>query len=66
MVYIQKHAEELFWLQRRYTFIRMLDELLNEDASVDKALEAEEQFSKVKNPNDLVDRLREIYGDHIK
>jgi hypothetical protein len=65
MVFLQHHAEELFWLQRRYTFLRLLDDLLDKDAPLEKAEEIAGQFSKVRDPKDLIARLEEIYPDHL-
>lgn len=62
MVFIQKHSEEIYWLNRRILFLKMLDGLLDRDASEEELSNAASQFKKVENPSDLVDRLHEIYG----
>lgn len=62
MVFIQKHSEEIYWLNRRILFLKMLDSLLDRDASEEELSNAASQFKKVENPSDLVNRLNEIYG----
>ena len=52
MVFIQKHSEELFWLERRIQWIKRLDSLLEADADVDETLSVASQFKKVESPND--------------
>jgi len=66
MIHLQKHAEELFWLQRRIHFLTALNELLIEDASIEEVHSVVSQYSKVENPIDLVNRLKEIYGKDLK
>jgi hypothetical protein len=66
MVHLQKHAEEMFWLQRRIKFLQTLDCLLENDASAEDADHIASQYSKVENPKDLVDRLKDIYGKDLE
>ncbi len=65
MFTIEKHAEEIFWLQRRYDFLRMLNDVLEEGLTLQDAEKKAVQYSKVREPQDLVDRLKDIYGDDI-
>ena len=65
MVLIQKHSEELFWLERRIQWIKRLDSLLEADADVDETIALASQFKKVESPNDLVNRLRDVYGSDL-
>lgn len=66
MLYLQKHAEEMFWLQRRIQFLTTLNDLIDADARPDEAELIANQYSKVKEPSDLIARLKEIYGKDIK
>jgi hypothetical protein len=63
MVILQKHAEELFWLQRRMTFLQILNELITAENTLEEAEKIAFEFRKVENASDLVDRLKELYGD---
>ena len=65
MVFIQKHSEELFWLERRIQWIKRLDSLLEADADVDETFAVASQFKKVESPNDLVNCLRDVYGSDL-
>lgn len=62
MLYLQKHAEEMFWLERRIQFLKTLNDLINIDARPEEAELIAKQFEKVKEPSDLIKRLKEIYG----
>ena len=66
MIHLQKHAQEIFWLQRRIQFLEALDKLLELDVNDDEATVFAKQFSKVENPTDLVKRLKEIYGEDLE
>jgi hypothetical protein len=66
MVRFQEHAEEIFWLQRRIDFLHELDDLLMDVASEDIVNCVASQYVKVENPIDLVNRLKDIYGDDLK
>ncbi len=66
MIHLQKHAQEIFWLQRRIQFLEALDNLLEMDVTADEATVFAKQFSKVENPSDLVKRLKEIYGEDLE
>jgi len=65
MVFIQKQSEELFWLERRIEWIKRLNSLLEADADVDETIAVASQFKKVESPNDLVNRLRDVYGNDL-
>ena len=65
MIHLQKHAQEIFWLQRRIQFLEALDKLLELDVTAEEATVFAKQFSKVENPTDLVKRLKEIYGEDL-
>ena len=65
MVFIQKHSEELFWLERRIEWIKRLDSLREANADVDETIAVVSQFKKVEGPNDLVNRLRDVYGSDL-
>ncbi len=65
MIYLQKHAEETFWLQRRIHFLQTLDRLLDADATPEEADALARQYSKVENPSDLINRLKDIYGKEL-
>jgi hypothetical protein len=66
MIQLQKHAQEIFWLQRRIQFLEALDKLLELDVTAEEATVFAKQFSKVENPTDLVKRLKEIYGEDLE
>ncbi len=66
MIHLQKHAQEIFWLQRRIQFLEALDKLLEMDVTAEEATVFAKQFSKVENPTDLVKRLKEIYGEDLE
>ena len=66
MIHLQKHAQEIFWLQRRIQFLEALDNLLEMDVTAEEATVFAKQFSKVENPTDLVKRLKEIYGEDLE
>ena len=65
MAFLQKHSEELFWLERRIQWIKRFDSLLEADADVDETIAVASQFKKVESPNDLVNRLRDVYGRNL-
>ena len=65
MVYLQKHSEEIYWLNRRIIFLKMLDDMLKKEATHDEFIEAAIQFKKIENPSDIVERLKEIYGKKL-
>ena len=66
MIFLQKHAEEMFWLQRRIQLLETMHELVTIDASEAQINLVAKQFSKVENPSNLVDRLKEIYGSDLQ
>lgn len=68
MVTLQQYSEEIFWLQRRIKLLEMLDELLDDDVydAEEKVAVITKQFEKVKDPADLVDRLKDIYGKKLR
>ncbi len=66
MIHLQKHAQEIFWLQRRIQFLEALDKLLEMDLTPEDAQHFAKQYSKVENPTDLVKRLKEIYGEDLE
>ncbi len=65
MVLIEKHAQEVFWLQRRLDFINKLNDVLEDDGDMEDARSVSEQYKKVEHPEDVVKRLNEIYGRDI-
>lgn len=65
MVLLNKHAQEIFWIQRRLKFLLELDQLLEIDATPEEASKLADQFRNVEHPSDLVDRLKEIYGGEL-
>ena len=66
MVFLEKHNEEIFWLKRRIKLLELLDKMIDEDEEPEKISFYAKQFEKVKEPQDLVDRLKDIYGDDIQ
>jgi hypothetical protein len=36
MAFLQKHSEEIYWLQRRIIFLKLMDDLLDKEADVDE------------------------------
>lgn len=66
MLYLQKHAEEMFWLQRRIQFLTTLNDLIDADARPEEAELIASQYAKVKEPSDLIARLKDIYGKDLK
>jgi hypothetical protein len=65
MVFLHKHAEEAFWLQRRLLFLETLDRMIEADTHVADAERVAEEFKKVETPADVVVRLKEIYGKDL-
>ena len=59
---LQDHTLERFWLERRIQFLKTLNEMMMQEATVDEIEFMAKQFSKVENLKDLLDRLKEIYG----
>ena len=57
------HALELFWLERRIRFLMELNRLSNSDSGYDCFAALASDFAKVEKPDDLIDRLRELYPD---
>lgn len=66
MIRIEKHAQEAFWLQRRIDFIEKMNDVLEEDGTLDDAELISSQYKKVENPEDVIKRLKEIYGRDLK
>lgn len=71
MITVEQYAQEIFWLKRRIKLLERLDDILNDD--YDEIDEKQKKvdlyaklYDKVRNPKDLVNRLREIYGKEIK
>jgi hypothetical protein len=65
MAFLQKHSEEIYWLQRRIIFLKLMDELLDKEADVDEFFDVASQFKKVEHPIDLIARLKDIYGEEL-
>jgi hypothetical protein len=65
MAFLQKHSEEIYWLQRRIIFLKLMDELLDKEADVDEFSDVASQFKKVEKPIDLIERLKDIYGEEL-
>lgn len=65
MAFLQNHSEEIYWLQRRVFFLKLLDELLDREADAEEFSDVAGQFRKVENPSDLVERLKDIYGKKL-
>ena len=65
MAFLQKHSEEIYWLQRRIIFLKLMDELLDKEADVDEFSDVASQFKKVEKPIDLIARLKDIYGEEL-
>jgi hypothetical protein len=66
MMFLQKYAEETFWLQRRLLFLETLNKMLEADVDPRDAERVAEEFKKVENPVDVVARLKEIYGKDLQ
>ena len=62
MAYIPKYRKELFWLERRVHWIKLLDSLFEADADEGVTFSAPSHYKEVESPNDLVNRLRDVYG----
>ena len=65
MAFLQKHSKEIYWLQRRIIFLKLMDELLDKEADVDEFSDVASQFKKVENQIDLIARLKDIYGEEL-
>ena len=65
MIFLHKHAEEAFWLQRRIKFLETLDILIEADVDHRDAERVAQEFKKVENPADVIARLKEIYGKDL-
>jgi hypothetical protein len=65
MAFLQNHSEEIYWLNRRIYFLTLLDELLDQEADAEEISDVANQFRKVENPSDLVERLQDIYGKKL-
>ena len=63
MIILQKHAEEIFWLQRRIAFLQIINELMTAENTLEEAEKIAAEFRKVENASDLAERLKELYGD---
>lgn len=65
MVLSQQHSEEIFWLKRRLQFLFEIDQLQRRGATTDDIMAVVDEFRKVEKTSDLVQRLRDIYGDQV-
>ncbi len=65
MIHSDEHAQEVFWIKRRLSFLDSLDELVQGGGDSKDAEYLGTQFKKVETAKDLVERLKEIYGDHL-
>ena len=69
---IPKHAEEVFWLEQRMLFLKKLNDLLiaSPDASDEdlkkNAEDIAKDFKKIEEPQDLIQRLKEVYGKELE
>jgi hypothetical protein len=66
MVFIDKHSQEIYWLTRKIDFLKRLDLIVHDDPNADEALFISSKYKKVENPSDLIDRLKDIYGDDLQ
>lgn len=66
MVFLEKHAQEVFWLRRRIQLIELLDKMIDADEDPEQVELYAKQFDKVKEPQDVVNRLKDIYGNDIQ
>jgi hypothetical protein len=65
MIFLHKHAEEAFWLQRRLKFLETLDILIEADVDPRDAERVAQEFKKVETPADVIARIKEIYGKDL-
>ena len=66
MVFIDNHSKEIYLLQRRIKFLKMLDELIERDAGPDEAVSIASQFQNVERPLDLINSIKSIYKDELE
>jgi hypothetical protein len=67
MVHNERYAQEIFWLRRRIEFLECFDNILRNSGNPDHdGLDLSIEFAKVKNPDDLFDRIKDIYKDHYQ
>lgn len=63
MILNQSHAEEIFWLERRKLFLRIMNELAENDADKDAFFTYAEYFAKVSSPEAFMNRIKEAYDN---
>lgn len=66
MIHSDEHAQEIFWIQRRLLFLESLDDVVKSGGDSRDAEDLGTYFKKVETVQDLVERLKEIYGDDLK
>ena len=66
MIYSDERAQEIFWIRRRLLFLESADEVVKSGGDSRDAEELGTYFKKVETVQDLVERLKEIYGDDLK
>jgi hypothetical protein len=65
MIKSHKHSKELYWLERRIAFVKAINELTAYNADVYEMTALAYDFREVESPSDLVQRLRDIYGNDL-
>ena len=63
MVHMERHARELFWLERRIQVLKDIDRYRCGKWPSSRVFPGE--YDSVSQPTGLMDRLKEIYGDDL-
>ena len=65
MPLLEKHDQEIYFLQRRLLWITEIDRYVSKDPTAYTPEELVSEFRNVENPSDFVTRLKEIYGNDL-
>ncbi len=65
MIPLEQQDQELFWLRRRIKYLETLHGFINQLPDDDALAKTERQYSKVATPNDLIERIEEVYEGNL-
>ena len=65
MLPLEQQDQELFWLKRRIKYLEALHSFINQSPDGDIIAKTESQYAKVATPNDLIERIEEVYEGNL-
>ena len=65
MIPLEQQDQELFWLKRRIKYLEALHSFINQSPDDDVIARTKHQYAKVATPDDLIERLEEVYEGNL-